>query len=160
MNREKWLLLFSILIFITLGAYYFPSWLGLSGQKGRTSIGVGKSAAPAAVRHGRLSSSSEATGPRGETVDERTPWGRNPFLTEEEVKGPGSDGLEVKTIIVGPPRSVAVVDGHTVLLGEKIAEETVVEIRSDAVILEREGRRRTLRLSEPSVSVEVRGGKR
>jgi len=77
--------------------------------------------------------------------------GRNPFLTpEEETTGgrPGTKGLEVKTIIVGDDRSVATLGRYTVSVGENIGAEKVVEIRRDAVVLERNGRRRILRAAE------------
>lgn len=161
MDRDKWLLLFSILIFVGLGLYYLPSgWLWRSTQKGGTSGVAARPAAPQPVPRGRASAGSAETSRQGEVIDEHTPWGRNPFLTEEETKGRVADELRIKTIIVGPPKSVAVVNGHTVQVGEKIAEETVVEIRPDAVILERDGRRRILRLSEPSVSIDIKDGKR
>ncbi|MGH7831549.1 MAG: hypothetical protein ACREP8_15385, partial [Candidatus Binatia bacterium] len=60
------------------------------------------------------------------------------------------------SIIAGRPRSVATIDGRTVLVGEMVGEETVVEIRPDAVVLESEGRRRILRVREPSIVIDVK----
>ena len=160
MDRDNWLLLFSVLMFLGLGIYYLPSvWLGLSPKKTPASATAGRPPAPRPTQQGRHSATAQ-TKPQGEAIDDSTPWGRNPFLSEEETKGPAADELKIKTIIIGPPKSVAVVNGYTVAVGEKIADETVVAIRPDAVILEREGRRRTLRLSEPSVSIEIKDGKR
>jgi len=104
-----------------------------------------------------------ATGNKGEVLDDKTPWGRNPFLTAEEEAGERpreGDGLQVKAIIMGWPKSVATIDGRTVAVGEKVGEETVQEIRSDAVVLERDGNRRILRVSEPSISIRVRDVKK
>jgi hypothetical protein len=47
-----------------------------------------------------------------------------------------------------------------VMVGERINEERVVEIRPDAVILEREGRKKILRVSDPTLSIAVKEGKR
>ncbi len=88
-------------------------------------------------------------------------WGRNPFLTpDEEATGgrPGTKGLDVKTIIVGEDKSVATLGRYTVSVGEKIGEEKVVEIRRDAVVLERNGRRRILRAAElHRISAQIAG---
>jgi hypothetical protein len=94
--------------------------------------------------------------------DEALEWGRNPFLTpEEETKKPSlPDGLQVKAIITGPPRSIATVDGKTIMVGDKVGEEIVREIHSDSVVLERAGEKRILRVSEPVIEIQVREGKR
>lgn len=99
---------------------------------------------------------------KDETVDEGLSWGRNPFLTEAEeaqalgLAGAGLDRLKIRAIIVGRPKPVATIDGKTVMVGEKIGEETVAEIREDHVVLERDGKRRVLKVGEPSVSIEVK----
>lgn len=114
------------------------------------------------ISGGALPQVADAKAPR-ESVDENTPWGRTPFLTEAEMNGaksPGTGGLKIKAIIVGRPKSVATIDGKSVAVGEKIGEETVVEIRPDAVVLELDGTKRTLKVSEPAVSVEVKEGKK
>lgn len=159
MNRDRWLLLISILIFAGLAVYYLrPGWVALLTRKKAPSV-VAKPSAP----QGTAGQSFAEVGMRGEVVDARTPWGRNPFLTEEEearAKARGSDGLQVKTVIVGKPKSVATVDGRTVVVGEKVGEETVAEIRSDAVVLELDGRKRMVKVREPSISIEVKEGKK
>jgi len=160
MDRDKWLLLFSILIFTALGIYYLPSWLGRSAQKRPASGEAAKLPARQPLAQARPSASAAATRDQSELIDGRGPWGRNPFLTEAETSGPQADNLKVKAIILGPPRAVAVVEGQTVQVGEKIAGETVAEIRADEVILERDGKRRSVRLGEPTVSIEIKDGKR
>lgn len=55
---------------------------------------------------------------------------------------------------------MATVDGRTVVVGEKIGEETVIEIRPDGVVLERNRRKRVLRVREPSISVIVKEEKK
>jgi hypothetical protein len=50
---------------------------------------------------------------------------------------------------------VATLDGQTVMVGEKIGEETVVQIRENAVVLERGGRKRIIEIREPSISIQA-----
>lgn len=158
MNRERWLLIISIFFFSGLGIYYlWPGKVAVLNREKTASVAAQELAQPPAPQ--RLAGQS-FPGIRaiGDVLDEKTPWGRNPFLTEEEAergRRPGTE-LMVKTIISGRPRSVATIDGRTVLVGEKVGEETVVEIRPDAVVLESEGRKRILRIREPSVPIEVK----
>ncbi|MFQ5902637.1 MAG: hypothetical protein ACE5JO_03010 [Candidatus Binatia bacterium] len=162
MNRDRWLLLISILIFVGLAVYYLsPGLVALLIRKKTSSIAA-RSSAPQPLPQGFTGRSFAEVKVKGEVVDDQTPWGRNPFLTEEEAggKSPGSDGLQVKTIIMGQPKPVATVDGRTVVVGEKVGEETVKEIRPDAVVLERDGRKRVLKVREPSISVEVKEKKK
>lgn len=158
MNRERWLLSISILIFVGLAVYY--SRLGWAPQLAKRAApgAVSKPPPEAPVPLEAMAQGLPEVSVQGEVVDENTPWGRNPFLTEEEAKGgrDGTDGLMIKTIIVGRAKSVATIDDKTVGVGDKVDEETVVEIRPDAVILEREGRRRALKVSEPSISIKVK----
>ena len=166
MNRERWLLLIAIVIFVGLGIYYLrPGKLALLTGKKTPSVAVGPSAQQAVPEGGTTAQKLAEATVQAEVVGENTPWGRNPFLTEAEEamgKAPrkdGPDGLKVRAIIMGRPKSVATVDGRTVVVGEKVGEETVVEIRPDAVVLEIDGRKRTLSVSEPSVSIEVKDRK-
>lgn len=163
MNRDKWLLLISVLIFTGLGVYYLRSgWLTQLTKKKIASTPA-KPQVPEALPQGamRVPLSSQ-----GEVIGENTPWGRNPFLTEtEEARskgtGPGvGEGLKIKAIIMGRPKSVATIDGRTVVVGEKIGDETVVEIRQDSVVLEIDGTKRILGVNEPTISIEVKEVKR
>jgi hypothetical protein len=159
MNRERWLLIGAVVIFFGSGLYYYVrlGGKGLANKQRTTSVAPQPSAEPIAPQQLAQESSPAGRTVRGE-IDDKTPWGRNPFLTEEEAERGSRPGTElaVKTIISGRPRSVATIDGRTVLVGEMVGEETVVEIRPDAVVLESEGRRRILRVREPSVTVEVK----
>lgn len=162
MNRDRALLLISVFILAGLAVYYLRSgWIPL-----RT-----KTAALRAVSQppAKLPVPLQLNAPglpdvnvKSEVVDENTPWGRNPFLTEEEARGKGSgiDGSTIKAIIVGRPQSVATINGKTVVVGDKVDEETVLEIHPDAVVFERDGHKRTLRVSEPSISIKVKEGKK
>ena len=160
MNRDRWLLSISILIFMGLGVYYLRPVLRSLTRKKAASV-VARPSAPQPVPRGFTGRTFSEIRIKSEVVDESTPWGRNPFLTEEEeARGRGDEGLQVKTIIVGQPKSVATIDGRTVVVGEKIGEETVIEIRPDGVVLERNRRKRVLRVSEPSISVIVKEEKK
>lgn len=156
MSRDRWLLLISLLLFAGTAVYYLrPAWVTL--LTGKKTVAVASK--PSSPPQGAASPALPPVSVQSEAVDEHTPWGRNPFLTAEEEAGKGksqaSDGLKVKAIIVGRPKSIATIDGRTVTVGEKVGEEVVSEIRPDAVVLERDGRKRMIRVSEPAVSVQV-----
>jgi hypothetical protein len=159
MNRERWLLLISIFIFVGLGTYYLSPAAVAPVFRKKSPSGAAELLARRPVPEGTTARMlPEVTGPV-RLVDERTPWGRNPFLTEEEearARDPEVAGLRVKAIIVGSPRSVATLNGQTVLVGEMIGGEKVLEIRRDAVVLERGGQKRVLRIREPSVSIRIK----
>jgi len=156
-KREWWYSFILVVAFVALGSYYLSKGGGPIKPKPRT-VGepmllgndVGKQTQP------------KLSGVRG--TDEAVHWGRNPFLTpEEEATGgrPGTKGLVVKAIIVGQDKSVAALGRYTVSVGENIGEEKVVEIRRDAVVLERNGRRRILRAAEfHRISAQIAGSEK
>jgi hypothetical protein len=157
MNREQSLLVISVIIFVALGIYYLrPGWL--STKSNQSSVMAGQDVGKPAVE--KTADPALPLASANVDRDAEMAWGRNPFLTEEESRQTGVERLRVRTIVVGLPKAIAVVDGHTVTVGEKINEEKVVEIRPDAVILERDGSRKILRLEEPTVSVGVKERKR
>jgi len=162
-RRDRWLLLMSILMFSGVGLYYLaPAWLGRSSQIKTVSqpVEAPKPDPAPAIRKEPGGTVSEAP---SEPIDEKTPWGRNPFFTEAETgreKSPVDDRFQVRAIIMGPSKPVAAIDGRTVTVGEKVGDETVVEIRPNAVVLEKDGRKRILRISEPSITVEEKKGKK
>lgn len=89
-----------------------------------------------------------------------TAWRRDPFFTaaeEQALADPKAvkkaaapqaplPSYTVKAILISSAGKVATLDGHLVSEGEPIGEERVVEIRPDAVILERAGQRRRISL--------------
>lgn len=161
MNRERWLLLVSLLMFAGVAVYYLRPGGGVRSS-GPRAAGVSRPPAFSPLGREVRGESLPQVTVKSEVVEAQTPWGRNPFLTEkEEAEGrgwKGDEGLQVKAIIVGQPRGVATLDGHTVVVGEKVGEETVREIRPDAVVLEKEGRKRVLRIKEPSIAIEAKDG--
>ncbi|MFQ5540494.1 MAG: hypothetical protein ACE5FB_08820 [Candidatus Binatia bacterium] len=165
MNWERWLLLVSLFIFVGLGIYYLRSAEVAPLFREISPSEAAKLLARRPILEGTTAQGlPEITGP-DRVVDERTPWGRNPFLTEEEEARAGEpepevEELKIKAIIVGPPRSVATLDGRAVLVGEMIGGETVLDIRQDAVVLEKGGRKRVLRIREPSISIQVKDEKK
>ena len=98
-------------------------------------------------------------------------WGRNPFLTREEVNSlrkketlptPPTSGIispfpqwEVKSIFTSGSSRVATVNDHIVKVGDFLGEEMILEIREDSVVLGGKGRRRVLRQRQPSVLIKV-----
>jgi len=162
MNRDRWLLIVSILLFVGLAVYYLRPWWVRTATQKKSPPMASKPSGRQFLPKGPAQSFAESAA-QSEPIDELSPWGRNPFLTEEEeakAKDWGEEGLQVKTIIVGRAKSVATLDGRAVVAGEKIGGETVWEIHPEGVILEKDGRRRMLRLKEPSISIETKEGKK
>lgn len=159
MNREQWLLLISMILFLALGAYYFrPAGLNFFARGTKPS-----GAARSDVGESRVEKVPVPSLPVPSVTDQArasAPWGRNPFLTDEESKQTEVERVRLDTVIVGLPKAVAVIDGRTVMVGEKVNEDRVVEIRPDAVVLEREGKKKLLRLDGPSVPIGVKERKK
>lgn len=156
MNREKWLHL--IFIFAGLGIYYLSPIAAAQLVEKKSPSRETTLLTPQPAVEGATARMSPEVKAIEQVVDERPRWGRNPFLTEEEEARAGEikvEGLKIKAIIVGLPRSVATLDGQTVMVGEKIGEETVVQIRENAVVLERGGRKRIIKIREPSISIQA-----
>jgi len=154
-KREWWYSFILVVAFVALGSYSLSN-----GGEPKESRGArGLLSLPLLGLDAAGESQPKLSGVRG--TDEAVHWGRNPFLTpEEEATGgrPGTKGLDVKTIIVGEDKSVATLGRYTVSVGENIGEEKVVEIRRDAVVLERNGRRRILRAAElHRISAQIAG---
>lgn len=100
---------------------------------------------------------------------ERKGWGRNPFLTPEEIVSiqegkvqPQSvlpeelPHYEVNTILVSDSRKIAIIGNNIVTVGDWVGQEKVLEINSDNVVLGKDKRRRVLKLRESSVHLEMK----
>jgi len=102
-------------------------------------------------------------------------WGRNPFLTPEEVaslKGiklspskeslPPSKGppppVAIKSIIIQGSNRVAAIDNSIVTEGEMVGEERVVEIRENGVMLARGDEIRFVEVPQPAFSRQDKPG--
>jgi len=156
MNREKWPLL--IFILTGLGIFYLSPITAAQLVEKKSLGRVTKLRAQQPAVEEATAQMLPEVKTREQVVDERPQWGRNPFLTEEEearAREIKVEGLKIKAIIVGLPRSVATLDGQTVMVGDKIGEETVVQIRENAVVLERGGRERIIKIREPSISIQA-----
>ena len=104
-------------------------------------------------------------------------WGRNPFLTREEIEAankapepqiaelpgepaaaptlPAVPTYAVTAIIYGPNGSFAVVNSRVVQRGDRVGYETVKEIKSRAVVLEYDGRTRELPLRRLGPDIQL-----
>ena len=103
-------------------------------------------------------------------------WGRNPFLTRDEInqanKLPVQEVAEVPAptqpaapvgpptyvvtaIIYGPNGSFAVVNSRVVQAGDRVGYETVKEIKTRAVVLEYDGRTRELPLRRTGPEIQI-----
>lgn len=161
MNRERWLLAASILMIVGVAVYHLRPGEGIRPTRPTASS---QRPAPTPLKQtASAESQPHVTVERG-TVAEPISWGRNPFLTEQEELGAKSwrpdEGLQVKAVIVGQPRRVATLNGQSVVVGDMVGEETVREIRPDAVVLEKDGRQRVVRIHQPSIAIEVKEGRR
>lgn len=163
MNRDRWLLLISAVIFLSVGVYYWRSgWFGLLTVKKGANTPTQSITSSGDKIEATGQERTDSQTPRG-TLDGEGEWGRNPFLTLAETnrnERPAESGLKIKAIVIGSPKSMATLDGQTVTVGEKIGEETVVAIHSHAVILEKDGHRRILKIEDPPISIEVKEKKR
>jgi len=149
-RRDRTLLVIAIVLFAFSGIY-----LAQTGRK--------KSVQPLPVpqpRNQLVTESGTRESPDRFVALEEGPWGRNPFFPEGQSRTgereAAPERLQVRAIITGRSRAVATIDGYTVFVGEKLGDETVAEILPDAVILESEGRRRVLKIRQPSVSVQAK----
>ena len=102
-------------------------------------------------------------------------WGRNPFLTSVEIaafnappepdakpeavveKTPEPPPVElpeyqVSAIISNRQGSWAVIDAQVFRVGDRIGIETVRQIRTEAVVLEHDGKTREVRLTQPAAN--------
>ena len=61
-------------------------------------------------------------------------------------QGGGGGSTGVQSILISPQRKVAVVNGRTVSIGDRVGDAVVVDIRPYEVILSRGGRESRLRL--------------
>lgn len=95
------------------------------------------------------------------------PWGRNPFLTPAEEAAsqqlvakapeatPGFATLRVRAILISEGRKIATINGHVVTEGDWVGQERVLEIRPQAVVLQKGADRRTVELEFPTVPIHV-----
>ncbi|HHT9120834.1 MAG TPA: hypothetical protein ACFYD3_09890 [Candidatus Hypogeohydataceae bacterium YC41] len=97
-------------------------------------------------------------------------WGREPFLTAEELqqKAPLAEQPTpkeeatlptVSSILIrkgGNEPSVAIINGESYIVGQKVKGYTVVDITSDGVLLERDGKHHKIQLRQGLVRVQSR----
>ncbi|MFH1007986.1 MAG: hypothetical protein V1800_10880 [Candidatus Latescibacterota bacterium] len=163
-------------LLLTVAVYNWRFFSGSSSQKKKPAVQTAQNLSP-----GRVQEEREQDLPLGEGRDssedypERSRergWGRNPFLTPEETAPPQErmvetpsglpeklSDLEVNTILVGGSRSIAIMGGHTIAVGDWIGEEQVLEINPDHVVLGKNGGSRAIRLRESTVPLVVKEGK-
>ena len=103
-------------------------------------------------------------------------WGRNPFFRPGERHTPQPvpeqppppmpaaeekplPGFRLEMILASDGQRGAILSGQFVKEGDFIGQERVVIISSDRVVLEREGRQRTIKLGPFSNPFQVEGGR-
>lgn len=86
------------------------------------------------------------------------PLDRNPFWRSDELDAlaaPGlrGNGLRLAGTLVGPTRKVAWIGGAPRSVGDLVAEQRIVDIRADGVVLERDGEPVFLAIAPPAGEV-------
>ena len=165
MDRRQWILSIALLALVGIALYTAgPQWLArLAPKKPPAQTVAGSAVAEPAqppVQKEKVVTASQA-----KVAGEDSNWGRNPFLTEAETLKPLVPAGEavvptVRAIIMGRPKPVATIDGKVVMVGDKVGEERVVEIREDSVVLGTGKERRSLKIAAPSAAIEVKEGNR
>lgn len=81
------------------------------------------------------------------------PLDRNPFWRASEanpaVASEGGNGLRLAGTLVGPTRKVAWIGGAPRSVGDRVADQVIVDIRPDGVVLDRDGDAVFLAIAEP-----------
>lgn len=100
-------------------------------------------------------------------------WGRNPFLTPQEIRALENDrpvrqdiastpitGLQLSAIVADSTgRRIAVIDNQIVSIGDVVAGMEIMEVWNDAVVFRlADGRRHVLRMADSAVGLTVQGG--
>ncbi|MGA2775024.1 MAG: hypothetical protein ABSE81_03050 [Candidatus Omnitrophota bacterium] len=62
-------------------------------------------------------------------------WSRDPFIKGVPIKPAGEGNLDLKGIIWDEKLPLALINGKTVKIGDKVGPNTVVDIRKDRVVL-------------------------
>ncbi|MFA5275537.1 MAG: hypothetical protein WC417_01410 [Candidatus Omnitrophota bacterium] len=62
-------------------------------------------------------------------------WSRDPFTMGAPIKPIGEGSLDLKGIIWDEKLPLALINGRTVKIGDKVGSNTVVDIRKDSVVL-------------------------
>ena len=76
---------------------------------------------------------------------------RPPGARTGEAFAPAPAPTRLQSVLIGPERSIAVIDGRAVALGERVGEAIVVSIAPSEVVLRRGADYQTLKLLPPGV---------
>jgi len=97
-------------------------------------------------------------------------WGRNPFLTREEIaslqkketsllstisKKLPLTQWEVKSIVISGSDKVAVINDYILTVGDYIGDEKVLEINQASVVLGGKKGKTVIKLKQPSISIRT-----
>jgi len=75
------------------------------------------------------------------------PAGRSISDTQQET----TESLQLQAIVRVPGRARAVINGHTLRVGDRFGDAQVVAIRRHSVVVDRHGQHEELRLSAPII---------
>lgn len=74
--------------------------------------------------------------------------------------GEAVPAARLQAILRGPAGARAVIDGHTLRVGERHGELRLLAVRARSVVIERQGQRSELRLSQPILTPSSRSTSR
>ena len=187
MSNPK-LIVLLLISFIATGSVVYQIRIGLPNPPIVPSRPSGPPILPAGVppdvAQTAVQPGSETATPVSSDIQTNIPpdgWGRNPFLTREEInkanQPPVTEIVQtpempvtaspaapptyaVTAIIYGPNGSFAVVNSRVVQAGDRVGYEIVKEIKSRAVVLEYDGRTRELPLRRlgPDIQLNIPKG--
>lgn len=78
-------------------------------------------------------------------------------LVKPSESKPVESSLKLKAVLISDRIQLASIDRSIVTVGDLVNGEKVLEIRSDRVILEKEGKKRTILLDQSPVKITVEG---
>lgn len=96
-------------------------------------------------------------------------WGRNPFLTVEEISLLQKKGAllpdprkillptwEVQAVLISNSSKVVIVNDHILTIGDFLGDERILEIKEDGIVLGKNGKKRVIKQRQPFIPIEVK----
>ncbi|MCQ4574270.1 MAG: hypothetical protein NOU37_03340 [Candidatus Brocadiales bacterium] len=186
LDRRAKIMLIALILLLPLGVYRFISTFRGGGSTGTTVISPpDRSFVPRTVVDkgdvkGLMPDEAEGEARKFQPVSQDTvgfkrlvaagSWGRNPFLTPEEIRKPSvkatrasertmeraPPSLTVTSVLISGEEGVAVINGEFYVVGDTIkgTRIRIVSITTDGVIIETSGIKELIPLAQSGVRVE------
>lgn len=177
MDKRNGLLIILIAALIATGIYNFYHFSGSRSKARSVSVASRPKLAATARKIDRnpekpIQKVSLKASPQNLLLALPEGWGRNPFLTPDEIKQiqeAKNSSYEkdseparplphyvVTSIIISGAKKVAVIDGKIVSPGDTIGREIVKKISTEGVVLATKGNLRTIKLRQGRTEVKTR----